>query len=68
LAIQNDWDSYPAYHRTNDLPGNLTIPMGEGILRMNAGVLAEGVGVTSASRIFADGFESGDFVVWDGDP
>lgn len=38
LTIDNDWDSYKHYHKTTDLPKNLSIGMGEGILRMNVGM------------------------------
>ncbi len=62
LAIENDWDSYPCYHDTCDLPANLTLAMGREILKMN--VVAMGQMVGSETPIFADGFESGDTSAW----
>lgn len=62
LTIQNDWDQYPDYHRTTDVPANVSLDMGVEILRMNAAVLAEVAG--SGTVVFADGFESGDVLEW----
>ena len=59
LAIENDWDIYPHYHRSTDLPANIgpnVQPMGGAILKTNAAVLADLVGVQN-SGVFADGFE-----------
>ena len=64
LAIENDYDSYPHYHRTTDLPGQITPDMGLQILRMGAAGLARMVGSTA---IFADGFESGGLERWSED-
>jgi len=63
LTIENDWSEYPDYHRTTDLPANLTIDMAAEILKMNVGALAGLIGADS-SRLFADGFESGDLTAW----
>lgn len=41
LTIDNDYGSYPAYHRTTDTPEKVVIPMGVGILRMNVATLAQ---------------------------
>lgn len=41
LAIENDWNSYPHYHRTTDLPEHITISMGEETLKMNVATVAE---------------------------
>ncbi|MCL4837109.1 MAG: M28 family peptidase [Thermoanaerobaculia bacterium] len=60
LTIENDYGSYPHYHRTTDLPGALTPVMAENILRMNVAVLVELAGVP----LFADGFESGGKGQW----
>ncbi len=61
LAIENDWNIYPCYHRTCDLPGNITLAMGREILKMNVGAMARMAGI---GPIFADGFESGDAGAW----
>jgi len=63
LTIENDWSEYPDYHRTTDLPANLTIAMAEEILKMNVGALA-GLAGTETDRLFSDGFESGDLSAW----
>ena len=39
LVIQNDWDSYPGYHRSTDTIENVRVDMGEQVLRMNAAAL-----------------------------
>ncbi len=62
LTIENDWDEYPCYHDTCDLPANLTLAMGREILKMN--VVAMGLMAGSDTSIFADGFESGDTGAW----
>ncbi len=62
LAIENDWDQYLHYHRTTDLPGQITPQMGLQILRMSAAALVRQVGSTA---IFTDGFESGSAARWD---
>ncbi len=66
LTIENDWDSYPSYHRTSDTADNITQAMGEQILRMNAAVLADetGAGSSAETPIFADTFEGGDLSAW----
>jgi hypothetical protein len=61
LAIENDWDIYPHYHRSTDLPANMgpnAQPMGAAILKTNAAVIAEIAGLDGgAGPVFADGFE-----------
>lgn len=47
LTIENDYDFYPAYHRSNDLPQNLVIPMGLGIIQLNVATLASLAGVAT---------------------
>lgn len=39
LTIQNDWDTYPDYHRSTDRLANVRNDMGGQILRMNAAAL-----------------------------
>ncbi len=63
LTIENDWSEYPDYHRTTDIPANLTIAMAEEILRMNVGALAVLTG-TGPGWLFSDGFESGGTSSW----
>jgi hypothetical protein len=57
LTIENDYGSYPHYHKTTDLPANITraLEMGGGILKMNIAVLAEAAGFETP--VFRDGFE-----------
>lgn len=60
LTIENDWDSYAHYHKSTDLPANMTraLDMGGGIVRLNTAVVAQAAGLaTAASPLFADGFE-----------
>jgi hypothetical protein len=64
LTIENDWDSYPDYHRTTDLPGGLSLEMGGEILRMNVAAMAMMIGSAMPDAIFADSFESGDVSSW----
>ncbi len=58
LTIEYDWFQYPHYHRSTDLPQNMTNaqPMAEKVLRMNAAAVATWA-VVDASSLFADGFE-----------
>jgi len=63
LTIENDWSQYPDYHRTTDLPANLTIAMAEEILKMNVGALAALTGA-EPGWVFSDGFESGGTSSW----
>ena len=63
LTIENDWSQYPDYHRTTDLPANLTIAMAEEILKMNVGALAVLTGA-EPGWVFSDGFESGGTSSW----
>jgi hypothetical protein len=50
LTIENDWDTYPNYHRTTDTPENITIDMGVQTLRMNVGALAMMTGTPPAGN------------------
>ena len=62
LAIDNDWDIYPHYHRSTDTPSNMgpnAQPMGGAILKTNAAVIAEIAGLDNgAGPLFDDGFEA----------
>ena len=61
LAIDNDWDLYPHYHRSTDTPSNMgpnAQPMGGAILKTNAAVIAEIAGLDNGEApLFDDGFE-----------
>ena len=62
LTIENDWDSYPQYHRSSDTPANMTnsLTMGGAILRMNAAALSQflgGVTLDYGDIVFDDNFE-----------
>lgn len=62
LTIENDWDSYPQYHKSTDTPTAMTnaLTMGGAILRMNAAALSNylgGVNVNYADFVFDDAFE-----------
>ena len=63
LTIENDFQEYPYYHTTNDLPQHITIEMGEEIIKMNVAAMAEMVGA-GTNMLFDDGFESGDLSAW----
>ena len=63
LTIEDEWNIYPDYHRTTDLPANLTLEMGRQVLRMNVAAMAELVGVESG-LLFRDSFESGNLAAW----
>jgi len=67
LTIENDWDEYPDYHRTTDLPANITLEMGGEILRMNVAAMAHLIG-SDPGVLFRDGFETGDVSGWGGGP
>jgi hypothetical protein len=58
LTIENDWSTYPHYHRATDLPRNITNAqaMGGRILRMNAAGIAAAAELAE-SPLFASGFE-----------
>lgn len=58
LVIEYDYDLYPGYHKTNDVPGTISnaLAMGGGVLKMNAAVLTEAAGY-DANAMFGDGFE-----------
>ncbi len=40
LAIENDWDVYPDYHRSTDTLSNITRELGADIVRMNVATIA----------------------------
>lgn len=63
LAIENDWNVYPHYHKTTDLPAHLSQPMALQILRMGAAGLLRTVG---SNVLFTDGYESGGRQRWSG--
>lgn len=63
LAIENDWDEYPHYHQSTDLPANITIEMGVEIVRMGVGAIANIAGA-NIEGVFMDGFETGDESRW----
>ncbi len=59
LAIESDYDDYPFYHRSTDMPVNVgsnAQAMGGAILKTSAAVIAEIAGIND--RIFATGFDS----------
>jgi len=41
LTIENDWNSYPHYHQSTDLPAHVDLQMGSEILKMNVATLAD---------------------------
>jgi Zn-dependent M28 family amino/carboxypeptidase len=57
LTIENDWNVYAHYHRSTDVPANISnaLAMGGGILQMNSAFLAETA--LASDRVFADGQE-----------
>ncbi len=65
LTIENDWDSYPCYHNTCDIAGNLSLEMGGETLKMNVVAMAQMIGAQTS--LFSDGFESGDANGWSGE-
>lgn len=59
LVSEKDWNIYPHYHRSTDLPVNMGIhaqAMGAAILRTNVAVLANLTG--ASDRILADSFDA----------
>jgi hypothetical protein len=46
LVIENDWNSYPQYHKTSDTPDQITLAMGEQTLRMQAAAVAQLAGAS----------------------
>ena len=50
LVIENDWNSYPQYHKTSDTPEQITLAMGEQTLRMQAAALAQLAGARFLSK------------------
>ena len=57
LLIENEWDSYPHYHRSTDTPANVSNAQVQGpaILRMQLAVVATQAGIELPG--FANGFE-----------
>lgn len=57
LLIQNEWDSYPHYHRTTDTPANVSNAQVQGpaVLRMELAVVATQAEIELPG--FANGFE-----------
>ena len=58
LAIENDWDIYPYYHRSTDTSDHVGVnaqAMGGAILKTSVAVLAELTG--ASDRIFSDGVD-----------
>ena len=49
LAIEDDSDVYPHFHRSTDLPEHLSLEMAEQILRMTVGYLALSAGTAELS-------------------
>ncbi|MEM7581855.1 MAG: M28 family peptidase [Acidobacteriota bacterium] len=62
LTIENDWDSYPCYHRTCDTETNVSLAMGGETLKMNVVAMAQMIGTQTS--LFSDGFESGNASAW----
>jgi hypothetical protein len=58
LTIENDWSSYQHYHKTTDVPANMTraLEMGGAIIKLNTAVVAEAAGIPPPP-LFFDGFE-----------
>ena len=50
LVIENDWNSYPQYHKTSDTPDQITLAMGEQTLRMQAAAVAQLAGASAISK------------------
>ncbi len=58
LSIDDDWNVYPAYHQSNDLPENINLTQGEYIIKTNMATLVEkAVVMGSFDLIFADDFD-----------
>lgn len=58
LSIDDDWNVYPAYHQSNDLPENLDTTQAEYILKANMATLAQLSEIQGlADIIFINGFE-----------
>jgi hypothetical protein len=58
LVIEKDWNIYPHYHQSTDIPVNLgvnALAMGGAIIRTNVAVLADMSG--ASDRIFADSYD-----------
>jgi len=50
LTIDNDYSSYPHYHRTTDLPQYLVPKMAQEILKMNVALLGDLMGYTDEKK------------------
>ncbi|MFK8013231.1 MAG: M28 family metallopeptidase [Marinicellaceae bacterium] len=58
LSIDLDWDIYPDYHRSSDLPENVNLNQGEYILKTNLAALATlATLINTDDFIFVNGFE-----------
>ncbi len=58
LSIDDDWNVYPAYHQSNDLPENINLTQGEYIIKTTMATVADKAVVIGANDlIFADDFE-----------
>lgn len=58
LSIDVDWDVYPDYHRSTDMPENLNLTQAQYILQTNMAALAQLAGINGGNDvIFANGFE-----------
>lgn len=58
LSIDDNWDIYPDYHQSTDLPENINLTQGEYILKTNLSSLAQLATLKGlADLIFTNGFE-----------
>lgn len=48
LSIQNDWSSYPGYHRSSDTVDQIVEVMGHSIMKMNVAAIANMAGVDTS--------------------
>jgi hypothetical protein len=55
LTIENDWDIYPYYHTSLDLPGELDQDMALAILKMNLAATVTWGGLVDASLTWTEG-------------
>lgn len=55
LLIQNEWDNYPCYHKTCDVPKNLSRAQGQEIMKMLVVALAELAGSCHLADANCDG-------------
>jgi hypothetical protein len=50
LTIENDYTSYPAYHRSTDTINNVNLTMGAETIKMNVAALAQMIGTVPAGN------------------